>query len=76
LRSSSPTSKHTHFFIDPSKDIGVVVTKRKLPVDGEAPMKVHAGVEEADATLGPRTSTQYFGAAKCRSGRLVSVCGA
>jgi hypothetical protein len=42
---SSPTNQHTLFFTDPSKEIGVVVTKRKLPVD--ASMKVYAGVEAA-----------------------------
>jgi CubicO group peptidase (beta-lactamase class C family) len=38
---------NTHFFIDPSKEIGVVVMMQTLPFYDEASMKVYAGVEEA-----------------------------
>jgi len=38
---------NTHFFIDPKKDIGVVVMMQTLPFYDEASMKVYAGVEEA-----------------------------
>jgi CubicO group peptidase (beta-lactamase class C family) len=38
---------NTHFFIDPSRDIGVVVMMQTLPFYDEASMKVYAGVEEA-----------------------------
>ena len=37
---------NTHFFIDPSKEIGVVVMMQTLPFYDEASMKVYAGVEE------------------------------
>ena len=37
---------NTHFFIDPSRDIGVVVMMQTLPFYDEASMKVYAGVEE------------------------------
>jgi CubicO group peptidase (beta-lactamase class C family) len=38
---------NTHFFIDPSTEIGVVVMMQTLPFYDEASMKVYAGVEEA-----------------------------
>jgi methyl acetate hydrolase len=38
---------NTHFFIDPSKEVGVVVMMQTLPFYDEAAMKVYAGVEEA-----------------------------
>jgi methyl acetate hydrolase len=38
---------NTHFFIDPSKEVGVVVMMQTLPFYDEASMKVYAGVEEA-----------------------------
>jgi CubicO group peptidase (beta-lactamase class C family) len=38
---------NTHFFIDPSKEIGVVVMMQTLPFYDEASMNVYAGVEEA-----------------------------
>jgi CubicO group peptidase (beta-lactamase class C family) len=38
---------NTHFFIDPSKEIGVIVMMQVLPFYDEAAMKVYAGVEEA-----------------------------
>jgi methyl acetate hydrolase len=38
---------NTHFFIDPAKEIGVVVMMQTLPFYDEASMKVYAGVEEA-----------------------------
>jgi CubicO group peptidase (beta-lactamase class C family) len=38
---------NTHFFIDPRKEIGVVVMMQTLPFYDEASMKVYAGVEEA-----------------------------
>ena len=38
---------NTHFFIDPSREIGVVVMMQTLPFYDEASMKVYAGVEEA-----------------------------
>ena len=38
---------NTHFFIDPIKEIGVVVMMQTLPFYDEASMKVYAGVEEA-----------------------------
>jgi CubicO group peptidase (beta-lactamase class C family) len=38
---------NTHFFIDPKKEIGVVVMMQTLPFYDEASMKVYAGVEEA-----------------------------
>jgi CubicO group peptidase (beta-lactamase class C family) len=38
---------NTHFFIDPSKEIGVIVMMQTLPFYDEASMKVYAGVEEA-----------------------------
>ncbi len=37
---------NTHFFIDPTRDIGVVVMMQTLPFYDEASMKVYAGVEE------------------------------
>jgi len=37
---------NTHFFIDPSKQIGVIVMMQTLPFYDEASMKVYAGVEE------------------------------
>jgi CubicO group peptidase (beta-lactamase class C family) len=37
---------NTHFFIDPSRDIGVVVMMQTLPFYDEASMKVYAEVEE------------------------------
>ena len=38
---------NTHFFVDPSREIGVVVMMQTLPFYDEAAMKVYAGVEEA-----------------------------
>ena len=38
---------NTHFFIDPSREIGVIVMMQLLPFYDEAAMKVYAGVEEA-----------------------------
>jgi methyl acetate hydrolase len=38
---------NTHFFIDPSKEIGVVVMMQTLPFYDEASMKVYSSVEEA-----------------------------
>jgi CubicO group peptidase (beta-lactamase class C family) len=38
---------NTHFFIDPDKELGVVVMMQTLPFYDEASMKVYAGVEEA-----------------------------
>ena len=38
---------NTHFFIDPSKEVGVVVMMQTLPFYDEASMKVYASVEEA-----------------------------
>jgi CubicO group peptidase (beta-lactamase class C family) len=37
---------NTHFFIDPSRDIGVVVMMQTLPFYDEASMKVYSEVEE------------------------------
>jgi CubicO group peptidase (beta-lactamase class C family) len=37
---------NTHFFIDPSRQIGVIVMMQTLPFYDEASMKVYAGVEE------------------------------
>jgi methyl acetate hydrolase len=38
---------NTHFFIDPSKAIGVVVMMQTLPFYDDSSMKVYADVEEA-----------------------------
>ena len=38
---------NTHFFIDPSREIGVVVMMQTIPLYDEASMKVYADVEEA-----------------------------
>jgi methyl acetate hydrolase len=38
---------NTHFFIDPSREIGVIVMMQTLPFYDEASMKVYADVEEA-----------------------------
>jgi methyl acetate hydrolase len=38
---------NTHFFIDPTREIGVMVMMQTLPFYDEASMKVYAGVEEA-----------------------------
>ena len=38
---------NTHFFIDPSREFGVVVMMQTLPFYDEASMKVYAGAEEA-----------------------------
>jgi CubicO group peptidase (beta-lactamase class C family) len=38
---------NTHFFVDPSREIGVVVMMQTLPFYDEASMKVYEGVEEA-----------------------------
>ncbi len=38
---------NTHFFIDPSKEVGVVVMLQTLPFYDEASMKLYAAVEEA-----------------------------
>jgi CubicO group peptidase (beta-lactamase class C family) len=37
---------NTHFFIDPSREIGVIVMMQTLPFYDEASMKVYSGVEE------------------------------
>ena len=37
---------NTHFFIDPTREIGVVVMMQTLPFYDEASMKVYSGVEE------------------------------
>jgi CubicO group peptidase (beta-lactamase class C family) len=37
---------NTHFFIDPGREIGVVVMMQTLPFYDDASMKVYAGVEE------------------------------
>lgn len=37
---------NTHFFVDPAKEIGVVVMMQTLPFYDDASMKVYAGVEE------------------------------
>jgi len=37
---------NTHFFIDPSREIGVIVMMQTLPFYEEASMKVYSGVEE------------------------------
>jgi len=37
---------NTHFFIDPTRQIGVIVMMQTLPFYDEASMKVYAGVEE------------------------------
>jgi CubicO group peptidase (beta-lactamase class C family) len=37
---------NTHFFIDPSREIGVIVMMQTLPFYDEASMKVYTGVEE------------------------------
>jgi len=37
---------NTHFFIDPSREIGVIVMMQTLPFYDDASMKVYAGVEE------------------------------
>ena len=38
---------NTHFFIDPSKELGVIVMMQTLPFYDETSMKVYAGAEEA-----------------------------
>jgi CubicO group peptidase (beta-lactamase class C family) len=38
---------NTHFFIDPSRELGVIVMMQTLPFYDEASMKVYAGAEEA-----------------------------
>jgi CubicO group peptidase (beta-lactamase class C family) len=38
---------NTHFFVDPSREIGVVVMMQTLPFYDEASMKVYSAVEEA-----------------------------
>jgi CubicO group peptidase (beta-lactamase class C family) len=38
---------NTHFFVDPSREIGVIVMMQTLPFYDEASMQVYAGVEEA-----------------------------
>jgi CubicO group peptidase (beta-lactamase class C family) len=38
---------NTHFFIDPSREVGVIVMMQTLPFYDDASMKVYAGVEEA-----------------------------
>jgi len=38
---------NTHFFIDPSRELGVVVMMQTLPFYDEASMKVYAGAEKA-----------------------------
>jgi CubicO group peptidase (beta-lactamase class C family) len=38
---------NTHFFIDPAREIGVVVMMQTLPFYDDVSMKVYAGVEEA-----------------------------
>jgi CubicO group peptidase (beta-lactamase class C family) len=37
---------NTHFFIDPAREIGVIVMMQTLPFYDEASMKVYAGAEE------------------------------
>ena len=37
---------NTHFFVDPAREIGVIVMMQTLPFYDEASMKVYAGVEE------------------------------
>ena len=37
---------NTHFFIDPNRELGVIVMMQTLPFYDEASMKVYAGVEE------------------------------
>ena len=37
---------NTHFFIDPSKELGVIVMMQTLPFYDETSMKVYAGAEE------------------------------
>ena len=37
---------NTHFFMDPAREIGVIVMMQTLPFYDEASMKVYAGVEE------------------------------
>ena len=38
---------NTHFFIDPGREIGVIVMMQTLPFYDDASMKVYSGVEEA-----------------------------
>jgi methyl acetate hydrolase len=38
---------NTHFFVDPNRELGVVMMMQTLPFYDEAAMKVYAGVEEA-----------------------------
>ena len=38
---------NTHFFVDPARELGVVVMMQTLPFYDEASMRVYAGVEEA-----------------------------
>jgi CubicO group peptidase (beta-lactamase class C family) len=38
---------NTHFFIDPGREVGVIVMMQTLPFYDEASMKVYAGVEDA-----------------------------
>jgi CubicO group peptidase (beta-lactamase class C family) len=38
---------NTHFFVDPNREVGVVVMMQTLPFYDETSMKVYAGVEEA-----------------------------
>jgi len=38
---------NTHFFVDPSKELGVIVMMQTLPFYDETSMKVYGGVEEA-----------------------------
>jgi methyl acetate hydrolase len=38
---------NTHFFVDPSKELGVIVMMQTLPFYDDTSMKVYAGVEEA-----------------------------
>jgi len=38
---------NTHFFIDPSRELGVIVLMQTLPFYDEGSMKVYAGVEDA-----------------------------
>jgi CubicO group peptidase (beta-lactamase class C family) len=38
---------NTHFFIDPSREVGVIVMMQTLPFYDETSLKVYAGVEEA-----------------------------
>jgi CubicO group peptidase (beta-lactamase class C family) len=37
---------NTHFFVDPSRELGVVVMMQTLPFYDEASMKVYSGIEE------------------------------